>query len=244
MPSKSQNPVTLIVLCGAIVFFAGCHKRTAVVPPTPPAAPSAPAAPTVTLNASPSDITQGASTTLTWSSSNATQVTLAPDIGTVSVQGSRQVNPEESTTYTITAMGSGGRAEASARVTVSAAPAASSDDLNDMFWASVGDAFFNYNKSDIRPDAREPLTKDAEFLKWHPEIDVTVEGHCDERGSEEYNLGLGDRRAEAAKKYMVSLGIADDRVRTTSYGKERPFCTEHDEPCWQQNRRAHLVKSR
>jgi hypothetical protein len=157
MPSKSQNPVTLVFLCSVIVFCAGCHKRTAAVPPTPPAAPPAPAAPTVTLDASPSDITQGASTTLTWSSSNARQVTLTPDIGTVSEQGSCQVNPGESTTYTIMAVGNGGRAEASARVTVSAASAASPQDLNAMFSASVGDAFFNYNKSDIRPEAREPL---------------------------------------------------------------------------------------
>jgi peptidoglycan-associated lipoprotein len=113
-----------------------------------------------------------------------------------------------------------------------------------MFSASVGDAFFNYNKSDIRQDAREPLTTNAEFLKSHSNIGVTIEGHCDERGSEKYNLGLGARRADAAKKYMVALGIPDDRIRTPSYGEERPFCTEHDETCRQQNRRARLIKSR
>jgi peptidoglycan-associated lipoprotein len=88
------------------------------------------------------------------------------------------------------------------------------------------------------------LQKDAEFLNLHPEIRFAIEGHCDERGGEEYNLALGDLRATSAKKYMVSLGIAEDRIQTTSYGKERPFCTEHNEACWQQNRRAHFVMVR
>jgi peptidoglycan-associated lipoprotein len=103
---------------------------------------------------------------------------------------------------------------------------------------------FDYDKSDIRADAKESLTKNAEFLNLHRDIRFAIEGHCDERGSAEYNLGLGDRRATAAKKYMVSLGIAEDRIQTTSYGKERPFCSEHTEACWQQNRRAHFVMVR
>jgi peptidoglycan-associated lipoprotein len=164
----------------------------------------------------------------------------------VSEQGSQRVDPAGSTTYTIVATGNGGRAEASARVTVSIPPAAAkhSPDLDELFKAAVKDAFFDYNKSDIRPDAKEALPTDAEFLNLHREIRVTIEGHCDERGSEEYNLGLGDRRAASTKKYIVSLGIAEDRIQTTSYGNERPFCTEHNETCWQQNRRAHFVMVR
>jgi peptidoglycan-associated lipoprotein len=156
------------------------------------------------------------------------------------------VNPGESTRYTITATGNGGRAEASARVTVSVPPLAAAvpPDLDELFKEAVRDAYFDYNKSDIRPDAKASLLKNAEFLNLHRDVHFVIEGHCDERGSEEYNLGLGDRRATAAKKYMVSLGIAEERIQTTSYGKERPFCTEHNEACWQQNRRAHFVMVR
>lgn len=93
----------------------------------------------------------------------------------------------------------------------------------------------------MRDDARAVLTKDAEFLRSYPQIKVSLEGHCDERGSTEYNLGLGQRRADAAKNFLISLGISADRIQTTSWGKERPFCTDHDESCWQQNRRAHFV---
>ena len=83
--------------------------------------------------------------------------------------------------------------------------------------------------------------KDAEFFRSYPQVRVTIEGHCDERGSTEYNIGLGERRAQAAKNYLISLGIGADRMDTVSWGKERPFCTEHTEECWQQNRRAHFV---
>jgi peptidoglycan-associated lipoprotein len=247
MKIQSSNVKLAILLFSAVIFFAGCHKRVATAPPTPAPTPAAPPAPTVTLQAAPGDITRGGNATLSWSSTNATQLTLSPGLGSVSGQGSQQVEPGESTTYTITATGAGGRAEASARVTVSAPPvaaAAPTPGLDDLFKEAVRDAFFDYDKSDIRPDAKESLTKNAEFLNLHREIRFAIEGHCDERGSEEYNLGLGDRRATAAKKYMVSLGIAEDRIQTTSYGKERPFCTEHNEACWQQNRRAHFVMTR
>ncbi len=102
-------------------------------------------------------------------------------------------------------------------------------------------AFFDYDKSDIRPDAREALNGDADFLKKWPTLKVTIEGHCDERGTREYNMALGQRRASAAKEYLVSLGVDASRLTTISYGKERPFCTERNEECWQKNRRAHFV---
>jgi peptidoglycan-associated lipoprotein len=234
----------LIVSAVILIFAGGCHKRVAVAPAAPPAAPPAPPQPTVSLQASPTDITKGESTRLTWSSTNASQLTITPGVGSVSGQGSTQISPTDSTTYTITATGNGGNAEASTRVTVSmprtaeAAPSASDEEL---FQEAIKDAFFNYNTADLSPDARDSLLKDAEFLRLHGAIHVAIEGHCDERGSEEYNLALGDRRATSAKKYLVSLGIEDARIATTSYGKERPFCTDHNEACWQQNRRAHFV---
>jgi peptidoglycan-associated lipoprotein len=110
-----------------------------------------------------------------------------------------------------------------------------------MFEQNVKDAFFDYDKYDIRPDAQQALTAGAQFLKEHPNVKFTIEGHADERGSTEYNLALGDNRAQAAKNFFVQQGIAPDRMKTISYGKEKPFCTEHTEECWQLNRRAHLV---
>ena len=235
-----------LIFSGVILFASGCHKRVAIAPPSPAAAPVAPPAPAVTLQASPANIMRGGSASLTWSSTNATQLTLSPGLGSVNGQGSLQVSPTDSTTYTLTGTGAGGRAEASARVSVSipVAAAAPAPDEQELFQVNVKDAFFDYNVADIRADARESLLKDAEFLKLHDDIRFAIEGHCDERGSEEYNLGLGDRRAASAKKYLVSLGIADDRIQTTSYGKEKPFCTEHNEACWQQNRRAHFLMVR
>lgn len=107
----------------------------------------------------------------------------------------------------------------------------------------IGDVFFELDKSELSADARERLAKNAQFLNAHPEFTVTLEGHCDERGTNEYNLALGDRRASTAKDYLQSLGVANSRLRTISYGEERPFCTQSDESCWSQNRRAHFVIS-
>ena len=245
MTMKSSNTKFLILMFSSVIFFAGCHKRVASVPP-PQAVPPAPAAPTVSLQASPADISKGESARLTWSSTNASQLTLSPGLGWVNENGAQQVRPAESTTYTITATGNGGRAESSARVTVSLPPAAAvpPEDLQNLFNEAVKDAFFDYNNADLRPDAKYSLVKNGEFLNSHRDIRFSIEGHCDERGSEEYNLGLGDRRATSAKKYMVSLGIDESRITTVSYGKERPFCSEHNEACWQQNRRAHFVMVR
>ena len=103
------------------------------------------------------------------------------------------------------------------------------------------DAFFDLDSSEIRADATQGLQKDAEWMKRWPSTKVTVEGHCDSRGSSEYNLALGDRRAKAVAAYLVSLGISADRIQTVSKGKEQPFCSEENEACWQQNRRGHFV---
>ncbi len=103
------------------------------------------------------------------------------------------------------------------------------------------DAFFDLDRSEIRADARGALEADASWLRRYPTVKLTVEGHCDERGTREYNMALGDRRANAVKAYLVTLGVEASRVRTVSYGKERPFCREHNETCWQENRRGHFV---
>lgn len=105
----------------------------------------------------------------------------------------------------------------------------------------LGDVFFDFDKYDLKSDARERLAQNARFLLDNPEFVVTIEGHCDERGTNEYNLALGERRANSAKDYLESLGVDSSRLRTVSYGEERPFCTQSNEACWAQNRRAHFV---
>ena len=125
-----------------------------------------------------------------------------------------------------------------------ATAAAAKPTIEQRLESDVQDAYFDYDKSDIRADARDALTKDADALKSiladFPNATIMLEGNCDERGSAEYNLGLGDRRASSAKDFLVQLGVPADRLKTISYGKERPQCTESNESCWQKNRRVHF----
>jgi len=235
--------IAIVAALAVLMVLAGCKKK----PPPPPPATPPPPQPTASLTANPNSIQQGESTTLTWQTTNATDVTLE-GIGAVQANGSQQVTPTQSTTYRLIAKGAGGTQEATARVTVAQPPPPPpmTTTLSDeqLFNQNVKDAFFDYDKSDIRPDAQQALMADAAFLQQHPNIRFTVEGHCDERGSTEYNLGLGDRRATAVKSFLVQQGVSADRIRTISYGKEKPFCTEHTEDCWQQNRRGHFVYQR
>lgn len=103
------------------------------------------------------------------------------------------------------------------------------------------DIFFEFDRADLRPDARDTLRANADWLRSNPSARIEIEGHCDERGTNEYNLALGAKRAQSAKDYLVSLGIAVDRLSTISYGEEIPVCREHTESCWRRNRRARFV---
>jgi len=181
---------------------------------------------------------------LTWQTSNATDVSI-DGIGAVQPNGSQSVSPSDSTTYHLTAKGAGGSQEATARLTVSQPPPPPppppSVSEEDLFNQNIKDVYFDYDKSDIRADQQSSLQANSQFLGQHPNINVTIEGHCDERGSTEYNLALGDRRASAVKDALVAGGVNASRIKTISYGKEKPFCTESNEACWQQNRRGHFV---
>ena len=106
----------------------------------------------------------------------------------------------------------------------------------------VEDIFFDYDRSYIRDDAKSVLEANASYLKANKNGRILIEGHCDERGTSEYNIALGERRAQAAQKYLVALGVDQSRISTISYGKEKPFCEEHNEQCYQENRRAHFVE--
>jgi peptidoglycan-associated lipoprotein len=111
----------------------------------------------------------------------------------------------------------------------------------------IQDAYFDYDQHTIRPDAQTALQSDAqtlgEIVKQYPGFHLTVEGYCDERGSEEYNLALGDARAKQAKEFLASMGVPGDQLKILSYGKDRPICMDHDEACWQKNRRAHITQA-
>jgi peptidoglycan-associated lipoprotein len=115
----------------------------------------------------------------------------------------------------------------------------------DQLLARIEDAYFDYNQHALRPDAIAALQADSTELRdiivQYPSYKLTIEGHCDERGSEAYNLALGDARAKAAKDYLVQVGIATNQLAVVSYGKDKPVCDEHDEACWQKNRRIHIV---
>ena len=233
---------TLVFTLGTIMFLGACAKKAAPPPPPPPPAPTAP---TASLSANPNTIDQGQSTTLTWQTANATDVSI-DGIGAVDTSGSRQVTPSDSTTYHLIAKAAGGTQDATARVTVNAAPVpppstASSATEAELFAQNVKDIYFDYDKYDVRVDQQGSLQGDAQFLQQHANIHITVEGHCDERGSTEYNLALGTNRADAAKNALIQAGVAGDRIKIISYGKEKPFCTESNESCWQQNRRGHFV---
>jgi peptidoglycan-associated lipoprotein len=115
----------------------------------------------------------------------------------------------------------------------------------DTLLSRIEDAYFDYDKHTLRPDAIKALEADStelrNILKDYPDYKLTIEGHCDERGSAEYNMALGQERANAAKAYLVQVGIPDGQLSTVTYGKEKPICDEHDETCWQKNRRVHIV---
>jgi len=244
MRSENAKRIIYPMAIAGILIFAGCQKHAVSSTPAAQNAAPAPAAPTVRLQASPPTITKGGSAVLTWSSSNANQLTLSPSGGSVAGEGSEKVSPNESMTYTIRASGPGGSATATASVEVSVRTTDSGNTTamgDQSFAGNVKDAFYDFNKADIRADARAALSHDAEYLREHPEIKIVIQGHCDDRGGEEYNIGLGDRRATEAKEYLVSQGISADRIQTVSLGKEQPFCTADNDDCWQQNRRGHLV---
>jgi peptidoglycan-associated lipoprotein len=198
-------------------------------------------APTATITVTPDTISPGGGAVLAWRTTDATDVSI-DGIGTVNPYGTQNVTPTQSTTYHLVARGSGGSTDATARLTVNAPaapPRVASDNMTEQqFEQSVKPAFFDYDSYDVRPDAQGILAQDASFLAAHPTLKIVIGGYCDDRGSAEYNLALGENRANAAKQALVNGGIAPDRIRTVSFGKEKQFCSQNDETCWQLNRRA------
>lgn len=246
------------MLALSLLAAAGCKKKPLPpAPPTPTTAKEAPPAPAkrpgVQFTAEPGSITRGEAATLRWTVTDADSIRIEPGVGSVQPSGSRQVFPTTSTTYKITATGPGGSTEANAYVNVGApsaapppaTPSGPKTTFAVMLEQTVGDIYFDYNSSEIREDARAKLQQNVEALKKlfadFPGDVAMIEGHCDERGSAEYNLGLGDRRAQSVREFLLSLGIPANLLRVVSYGKERPQCTDPSEGCMQKNRRAHFA---
>jgi len=250
--TKSRATLTLISAL-MLVLATGCHKKAAPPPPPPAPPPAAPppAKPVISFfTADPATINSGQPSSLRWSVTDATNIQIDNGVGPVSPNGRRAVYPTSSTTYHMTATGPGGSTEADTTVTVSAPPAPPpvapphTESPAEILARQVQDIHFDYDKSDIRPVDQPTLQADASALKTIFSMDanfiVTIEGHCDERGSAEYNLALGDRRAAATKDALVALGVPGDKLKTISYGKERPLCTDPNEDCYARNRRAHF----
>ena len=233
----------VILIAVAFIIMTGCHHNPAVTKntTTPTITPSSP---TATLTVTPETVERGQTAQLAWKTQNASTITIE-GIGTVAAAGSQTVTPAHSTTYHLIASGQGGNADADARITVNV-PADKVSTLTDeqLFAQNVKDVFFNYDNFEIRQDELNILNTDAAFLAQHPNMKLLIAGHCDERGSEDYNMGLGENRASAVRDSLVQQGVNADRIRIISYGKEKPFCTTaENETCWQQNRRAHFALS-
>jgi peptidoglycan-associated lipoprotein len=243
LSTEAKNRMMLSLLA-VLLLIAGCAKKQPAAAPQPP--PPPPPSPTASLTANPSTIDRGQSARLSWNTQNATEVTIE-GIGPVEPTGSREVSPTASITYRLTAKGEGGTQDASARVTVNVPPpppaAEAEPTLSDSQWvaANLKDVYFDYDSAALRPDGQATITANAKALAQRSSLNITIEGHADERGSTEYNLALGDERANAVKNALVAAGVNASRVNVISYGKEKPVCTESNETCWQQNRRGHFI---
>ena len=247
--TSPTHKLTTILFSASVALLAatGCHKKANTLPPPSALPPSASApAPTASITADPQAIDQGQSVVLNWRTTNATSVAI-DGIGDVAVNGTQTVSPASSTNFHLVAKGDGGTTEANVRVTVRVATvpttttneATSSDASADAaFHAAVKDLYFDYDSYDIRSGDEGSVTAAAAYLNAHPTIKVLIAGYCDDRGSAEYNITLGENRANAAKQALTAAGVNTSRIRVVSYGKERQFCTEENEACWQQNRRA------
>jgi peptidoglycan-associated lipoprotein len=263
MRNLSRTLGTAVFAAALMISAAGCKKKAPIVntPPPTTAAPTTPSEPppaaplAVRINSftgEPRSIERGQSATLRWSVGNSTEISIDQNLGAVAANGTRQVFPSQTTTYTLTARSGATQDTRSVTIEVSSSvppppprPTGPAVSPGEILGRDAQDVYFDYDKNDIRADGRDTLTKDADVIKRilaaDPGFTIVIEGHCDERGSEEYNLALGDRRAIAVKEFLVQLGVPDDRLKTISFGKERPVCTDQDEACYQRNRRGHLA---
>ena len=263
--AKISRLTSFTLIATMAIFATACGKKKMPLPPPPPNPTSTNGGansgssnlkPVVSeFTAEPSSIERGQSALLRWNVTGATEISINHGIGTVTATGTRSVTPPETTSWTLTATGPAGTTTANATISVTApapaAPPPSTTNTNPKgtpdtrVQSDLQDILFDYDSNNLRDDSRAILQADAEALKRifadFPTATIYVEGHCDERGSAEYNLGLGDRRAGGAREFLAQQGVPVDRLKTISFGKERPTCTEASEGCFQRNRRAHFA---
>lgn len=256
MRKKVLTPYFILLI--AMFLLPSCKKQVIVanepIPTKPeeiqPAVIPSPS-PTIKITASPSTIERNQPTELSWKSTNAVSILIDGGVGNVSTNGSVQVSPLESTTYTATAKGPGGKSKASTRVTViqkTLDPLVGTSDSQRLQTAidegHVKPIFFEYDKAQLTAQAKSTLKENARWILRFSGVLVVIQGHCDERGTEEYNLALGDRRAQAVRNHLIELGISSTQLTSISYGEERPFSKGHNEKAWRLNRRANFVVKR
>jgi peptidoglycan-associated lipoprotein len=258
-----HGKLTWAVLVLALAI--GCKKQPPAPPPPPPPPPPAkveapkPAPPVITaFTVEPGTIQRGQAGTLRWAVQGAETVTIDQGVGAVAANGTRNVSPAARTTYRLTARNAGGDTNSIAVLNVADAPppppppppppvkqTAPKLTLTERLAQDVQDVYFDYDRYEVREDASAILQKNVQALRAiltdFPNAVITLEGHCDERGSAEYNLGLGDRRASSVKEFLGASGVTDGKLQPVSYGKERPACSEASEDCYQKNRRVHFV---
>jgi peptidoglycan-associated lipoprotein len=244
---QTQRSLAIAAGLAALFVLGGCHKKAAPPPPPPPLSNTG-TTPTATITATPSSINAGDGVVLAWQTTDATDAQI-DGLGPVPTAGTRTVHPAESMDYVLTAHGDGGSTTATAHVTVNtntgnASNLSDNNITDELFHQNVKDVFFDYDSYDLNPPAQSTVSQDANFLNQHPGMKIVIGGYCDDRGSTEYNLALGENRANAAKQALVTAGVSPERLRTVSYGKEKQFCTEQTESCWQQNRRAQFSVDR
>jgi peptidoglycan-associated lipoprotein len=234
--------ILIVGMIALLMMVSGCKKKPPPAPPTPPAKPVS-----ATLTANPTSVQPGQPSMLTWTTDGADDVSL--DGQKVNASGSQSVTPTQTTTYHLTAKGAGGTQDATAQVTVAApaptpapTPVPTPQVTDDQLFAQAAqDIYFDYDKADLRPDSKQILAHLAEVMRAHPNWKVQIEGNCDERGSTEYNLALGEKRADSARQALAQGGASADSLKTISYGKEKPVCTDANEACWQKNRHDHFT---
>lgn len=261
MPLARYTALSLTLF--ACLLAIGCGKKKApVLPPAPIVDSSANTrtapAPTAVLEVEPSRILTGEKAILRWRSTGATRAEITPGAGSVETAGMMEVSPTADTLFRLSVAGIGGEATATAKLSVMPArddsalggrrPGVTSEDLlpsmNDRI-NEIRDVYFGYDQSDLPASEQNTLIQNAILLKTlfsdYPNGRILIEGHCDERGSNEYNLALGDRRASIVRDFLVAQGVPAANMRTVSYGEEKPQCNAPTEACWSQNRRAHFT---
>jgi peptidoglycan-associated lipoprotein len=236
------------------ILLSGCGGSSIPVAVRPPATspvpvPDTPAQPKpeiVEFQATPERIEKGKPLELSWQVKNATSIHISPEIGPVTNPGRKELQLDRETTYELTATGPGG--EVSRQLFIKLLPEQtvvndSRKGVGDLGGGSSGleDVYFDYDRENIRDEDQPTLDKNATYMGSRAAQVIRIEAYCDERGSAEYNLAIGDRRASAVRTYLINRGIPPQRLKTISYGKEFPICTEATEDCWRRNRRVHFV---